>query len=82
MVVFAQKWLYSGKKICIREKLLYSGKSGSVRAKVVVIGQNLLYSGKVFYSNNGGCIQPLLPEYNHICPKTTDFAQIQALCPN
>ena len=34
MVVFGQKWLYSG-------------ENGSIRAKVVVLGQKLLHSGEV-----------------------------------
>ena len=40
MVVFGQKWLYCGKRGCIRAKLFYSGK-------VVVFGQKWLHSGKV-----------------------------------
>ena len=40
MVVFGQRWLYSGKSGCIRE-------SFCVRAKIVVLGQKWLYSGKV-----------------------------------
>ena len=34
MVVFGQKWLYSG-------------ENGSIRAKVVVLGQKLLHSSEV-----------------------------------
>ena len=46
MVVFGQKWLYSGNIVAFgqsgfsRAKWLYSGK-------VLVIGQKLLYSGKL-----------------------------------
>ena len=46
MVVFGQKWLYSGGVVLF-------GQSGCIRAKVVVFvnkfvfGQNWLYSGKV-----------------------------------
>ena len=43
MVVFCEKWLYSGKVVVIGQKwfeLLYSGK-------VVVFRQNWLYSAKV-----------------------------------
>ena len=60
MVVFGQKWLYTGKKDCIRVKMgvfgqsgciravwLYSGKSGCIQVKVAVFGQKLLYSGEV-----------------------------------
>ena len=48
MVVFGQKWLYSGKTVvfgqngCIRQKWLYSGS-------VVVFGQKWLKSGKSGY---------------------------------
>ena len=47
MVLFRQKWLYSGNCCCTLAKLLYSGKSGSIREKVVVLGQKWLYLGKV-----------------------------------
>ena len=30
VVVFGQKWLYSGKSGCIRAKWLYSGKNGCI----------------------------------------------------
>ena len=56
MVVFWQKWLFSGKNDCIREKeavfgqggfilakWLSSGKSGIVRAKVVVFGKLVIF---------------------------------------
>ena len=42
MVVFGQKWLYSGKVVVFEQKwlysdnLLYSGKSGCICEKVVV----------------------------------------------
>ena len=38
-VVFGQKWLYLGKVVVFGQKWLYSGKSGSIQAKVVVIGE-------------------------------------------
>ena len=60
MVVFGQKWMYSGKvavfgqNVYIRKqvvifwkKWLYSGKGGCIRAKVVVFGQKWLYLDKV-----------------------------------
>ena len=60
VVVFGQKWLYSGKRGCIRETVAIFGFSGCIRAKVVVLsqrsiirakvvvfGNNWLYSGKV-----------------------------------
>ena len=36
VVVFGQKWLYSGKRGCIRAKVLKFGQSDIMRAKVVV----------------------------------------------
>ena len=63
MVVFGQKWLYSGKSGCVRAKVvvfekivcipgmwLYSGKVVVFGKKIVVIRQNCPYSGK------SGCI--------------------------
>ena len=59
MIVFGQKWLYSGKSGCLRRKVVGFWKSGSNRekwlysAKVVVFGQSgcnwakCLHSGKV-----------------------------------
>ena len=53
MVVFGQKWLYSGESGSILAKVVEIDKSGCNRAKwlysgkVVVFGQKLLYSGKV-----------------------------------
>ena len=43
MIVFGQKFLYSGKSGCIRAKLLYWGKSGCIPENVVLFDQ-------------GGCI--------------------------
>ena len=58
LVVFGQKWLYSGKSGSIRAIRLYSvkngcirGKSGCIRTKVVVFEQKRFYSGK------SGCIR-------------------------
>ena len=46
MVVFEQKWFFSGKSGSIREKDDVFGQSCCVRKKVVLIGQKWLYSGK------------------------------------
>ena len=54
VVVFWQKWLYSGKSGCIRAKLLYSGKSCCIRANNVVIGKFVVF-GKVVVFGQGGC---------------------------
>ena len=43
MVVFGQKWLYSGNMVAFEQ-------SGCLSGKVVVFGQKWLYSGK------SGCI--------------------------
>ena len=68
--VFGQKWLYSGKRGCIRVKVIVFRQIGSVRAKllysckVVVFGQKWLYSVKNgcigaewFCSGKNGCIR-------------------------
>ena len=49
MVVFGQKWFYSGKSGCTQANLLFLGQSGSIRAKVVVIVRKWFYSGKSCY---------------------------------
>ena len=46
VVVFEQKWLYSGTNGCNRGQVNVFGKSCCFRAKVVVFGQRWLYSGK------------------------------------
>ena len=46
MVLFVQKWFYSGRSGSIREKVVVFGQSCCARANVVVIGQKGLYSGK------------------------------------
>ena len=50
VVVFGQRWVYSGNKGCIRAPLFYLGK-------VVVIGQKFLYSGKLVVIGQFGCIR-------------------------
>ena len=53
MVVFGQKWLYSGKSCCSRARVVVFGKVvlfGQKRllsGKVVVFGKKFLYIGKV-----------------------------------
>ena len=49
VVVFGQRWVYSGNKGCIRAPLFNLGK-------VVVIGQKFLYSGKLVVIGQFGCI--------------------------
>ena len=50
VVLFRQRWLYSGKKGCIWATLFYLGK-------VVVIVQRLLYSGKLVVIGQFSCIR-------------------------
>ena len=54
MVVFGQKWLYSGKRdcnrtksACIRAKVVALGICGCIQERVVAFGQIWLYSGKM-----------------------------------
>ena len=53
VVVFRQKWFYSGKYGCIRAKVVVFRQIGCIRAmwlysgRVVVFGQNLFLSAKV-----------------------------------
>ena len=50
VLLFVQKWFYSGTGGCSQVKCLYSGKIGFIRAK-------LLYSGKSGYIGQNGCFQ-------------------------
>ena len=51
MVVFGQKWFFSGKSGSVREKDVVLGQNCCVRTRVVLVGQKWLYSGK------SGCIR-------------------------
>ena len=61
MVVFGQKWLYSGKSGFIWAKLLSLDESCCIRAKwlysgnIVVFKQSGCIRAKWFYSCNSGC---------------------------
>ena len=71
VVVFGQKWLYSGRLVifrksgCIWERWLYLGKSGFIRAKVVafvkklcgILGNLVVFGEKWLYSLKSGCIR-------------------------
>ena len=64
MVVFRQKWLYSGKKWLFLVKSGCSLAKGLYSAKVVVFGQKWLYSSKLclirakyLYSSKSCCIR-------------------------
>ena len=50
MVVFWQKWLYSGKVVVV-------GQIGCIREKVVVFGQKCLNSCKIVLFGQSGCIR-------------------------
>ena len=62
MVVFGQKWLYSGKSGCNRAKVVVIRlgccirESGWIRAKVVVFGQSSCVRKEVVVFS-GGCIR-------------------------
>ena len=58
MVLFGQKWLYSGKMVLIGQKLLYSGKSGCIRAK------------GVFYSGRSGSFRAKLVVFLSGCVRS------------
>ena len=46
--------MFSGKIVVFGQKWLYSGKGGCIRAKVVVFGKKRLYSGNfVLFGQNG-----------------------------
>ena len=43
VVVFGQKWLYSGKSGCIGAKVVVFGPNGCIRSKVVLFGQLVVF---------------------------------------
>ena len=69
MVVFRQKWFYSGKVVvlrqggcicansCIRAKVVVFVQSGCIRAKVVLFGQSGCIQAKVVLFGQSGCIK-------------------------
>ena len=63
MVVFEQKWLYSGKRCCIRKKIVVFGQSGLIRITWLISGKSGSLRGRRFYSGKmvvfveSGCIQ-------------------------
>ena len=57
VVISKEKWLYSGKKGCIRAKGHVFGQCGCVWAKVVVFGQSSYIRAKWLYSGKSGCIR-------------------------
>ena len=50
MVVFGQKWLFSGNSNCSWAKSIVIGQNGCIQVKVIVFGQKCLYSGKSRYT--------------------------------
>ena len=59
LVVFGQRWLYSGKEDVFGLKWLFSGKL-MYSVKVVIIGQKLLIFGqKWLYSGKISCIRAM-----------------------
>ena len=64
MVVFVQKWLFSGKIGCIRTKsgciranVVVYGKIASIPAKWLYFGKVVEFSQKWLYSGKSGCIR-------------------------
>ena len=57
MVLFVQKWFYSGKSGCIWARLLYSNKRCCNRAKMAVFGQGCPIRIDWLYSGKSGCIR-------------------------
>ena len=57
VVVFLQKWLYSGYHDCIGTKWLHFGKSGCIRAKWLYSDKNGCIWDEWFDSGINGCIR-------------------------
>ena len=57
MVVFGQKWLYSGKRGCFRANRLFSVKSAFIRAKFLYSGELVPFRAKVVVFGLSGYIQ-------------------------
>ena len=62
MVIFKQKWFYSGKSFYIRAKVVVFGENCSIRANRLFIGQGGCILGKVvvfqqrwLYRSKSGC---------------------------
>ena len=56
MAVIGHELFYSSKVVLFGQKWMYSGKSGCIRAKVVVFRQKLLNSGKVVVFRTTDCV--------------------------
>ena len=54
VVVFGQKWLYSGKVVFFGQKLSYSGKRALIRAKVVLFGDSGFIRARVVVFGQSG----------------------------
>ena len=69
MVVFVQKWLYSGKGVVFGQKLLYSGKvvvfgqNGCIRTNRLVSGKSLCFGAKVVVVGQSGIIRGFSTTY-------------------
>ena len=57
MVVFGQKWLYSGKSGFIRAKVVVFGQCGCIRAKCLYSEKVIAFGQKWFYSCKSGCFR-------------------------
>ena len=57
MVVFGQKWLYSGKSGCIRAKMVVFGQGGCIRAKWLYLKKSGCVRVKEVVFGQSGCIR-------------------------
>ena len=57
MVVFGQKWLYSGKRGCFRANGLFSVKNALIRAKFLYSGEIVPFWAKVVVFGLSGYIR-------------------------
>ena len=57
MVVFGEKWLYSGKSGSNRPKVVAFEQSGCIWEGVFVFGQVVVFGQKRLYSGKSGCIR-------------------------
>ena len=79
VVVFGQKWFYSGRSGSTRAKLMLFGQNCCVRTKVVLFGQKWFYSGKsgciwakLLYSGKRCCNRAKMVVFGQGCPIRID----------
>ena len=57
MVVFGQKWLYSGKVVLFEQKCFSLGKVAVVGQKWLCSGKMVVFGQKCLHSVKSGCIR-------------------------